>query len=848
MYFCKLYIPLRHKPPLSFHHELTKRHAMKKILPIAIALLGISAMQDAKAGTTARDTILLDPTRSSAPGCFSNIHDAIADINSRPAGSRVTLLVAPSVYWLDNPDDPAIRVNDERPGDIPYGVSINCDTLSIIGLDKDARNTVFASNRGQTQGAMGNFTMIHFTGKSLELHNMTLGNYCNVDLDYPLDSTLNRRRRGDAIVQAQVGICTGTDRLFASNCRFISRLNLCPMVGSRRSLYKDCHFESTDDALTGSAVYLGCHFTFHSSKPFYNTPPTGAVFLDCDIDLLTPSVQYFTKAPGPVTLVDTRLHTTPRNRDVAVCWTPYNSTSVCYTSNVTLDGKPLTIDPERPSLTIDLDKSRALAAYKVTGKEGETLYNTPSLLGGDDGWDPLGMKQKIIEATGCESSVFLPVALLAEGRVRNLEATNDTVSITAQPVRWGGYASRDNTSENRWSTSTVLNQIAKADRTATFVTRNLLPETVHEVIGVEDGSGLAGLIPVEIAARLSDAPGFRAQPTLSFNQKLKGVQLEYATEKAANGSTDASHVVWYRFRNDNLSDTIPLRHGPAADTALHQVTSADVGYRIAARVTPRHSDSRPGEPVIAVLPSVISKKMVNHPSDVEALDTDFSDVPVHIQPVTARGAWRFDCYKPADTDGFVWEADNSVPAWYYDTGTDGATGKGIVQATRGARSFYTPATTCRDCRDMTVIMQPCKTAGQGFGSATGQYLDIMMAFDPDSLSGYALRIMRTSDYDRAVVFSIVRYENGTVTPMTTPVASSCFRTPCEVRMKIENGVMTATAQTGAAAPERMAPGIVGSVSLSCPVPATLPGNSIGFQHTGTTGAGATLIERVSATW
>ena len=120
--------------------------------------------------------------------------------------------------------------------------------------------------------------MLHFIGKSLHTENMTFGNYCNVDLIYPKDPSLNRPKRRDAIVQAQLGICDGTDRVFARNCRFISRLNLCPMVGGRRSLYKDCYFECTDDALTGSAVYLDCKFTFHSGKPFYTTASSGSSF------------------------------------------------------------------------------------------------------------------------------------------------------------------------------------------------------------------------------------------------------------------------------------------------------------------------------------------------------------------------------------------------------------------------------------------------------------------------------------------------------------------------------------------------------------------------------------------
>ena len=167
--------------------------------------------------------------------------------------------------------------------------------LRLIGLTDIPEHVIVASNRGQTQGAMGNFTMLHFTGEDIELENLTLGNYCNVDLEYPLNPALNRKRRADAIVQAQLAICEG-DRVAARNCRFISRLNSCPLVGARRTFFEDCYFECTDDALCGTGVYHRCRFTLFSGKPFYSTQGTGAVFLNCDLHARTSGRQYLVKA------------------------------------------------------------------------------------------------------------------------------------------------------------------------------------------------------------------------------------------------------------------------------------------------------------------------------------------------------------------------------------------------------------------------------------------------------------------------------------------------------------------------------------------------------------------------
>ncbi|MDE6560293.1 MAG: hypothetical protein K2K75_02810, partial [Muribaculaceae bacterium] len=268
------------------------------------------------------NTFLLD--REGIYGCakaYSEASELFSKINS--TGGKATVLVAPSVYWVDDPEDTKVRTDKNG---TPYAVRLNCDTITIIGLSKNPEDVVFAVNRGQTQGAVGNFTMFHFSGKSLDIENITFGNYCNVDLIYHRNPDLNRNKRKDAIVQAQIGICDGTDRLYAENCRFISRLNLCPFIGARRSLYDNCYFECTDDALSGSAIYLDCRFTFFSSKPFYSTAETGAVFLNCDITCLGSGVQYFTKVPGQVTAIDTRFHS---EKPIDIKWTRDASDIVC---------------------------------------------------------------------------------------------------------------------------------------------------------------------------------------------------------------------------------------------------------------------------------------------------------------------------------------------------------------------------------------------------------------------------------------------------------------------------------------------------------------------------------------
>ena len=432
---------------------------------MAVALLSATAsMRAAEAPRLDARTILLSHTADPAQYVFSDPLEAIAYINSSGQNS-VTMFVDPSVYWLDDPDDPAVRRNDVSSQSVPYAAEIVCDTLCITGLAENPEHVVFAVNRGQTQGALGNYTMIHFRGKSLRLSNITFGNYCNADLVYPRDPSLNRPKRRDAIVQAQVGICEGTDRLYADNCRFISRLNLCPFVGARRSLYEDCYFECTDDALSGSAVYLGCKFTFFSGKPFYSTASTGAVFLDCDIHTLVSGTQYFTKVPGPVTVIDTRITS---DNPVSLQWTRDDSPVHCYQSGVTLNGQPVVIDASRPSLSTDITALPVMNAYRIT-KDGKTIYNIPNLLGGDDGWDPLGT------AAMDGDDGRLPVTMRLTPSAKKLSAIGDTVEITASPRLWGDYPAENIGGAMRWNAPTTL-KLLSASGAAVAVSDNSFPK------------------------------------------------------------------------------------------------------------------------------------------------------------------------------------------------------------------------------------------------------------------------------------------------------------------------------------------------------------------------------------
>lgn len=499
-------------------------------------------------------------------GVFTTVNEALRRAETFADDSVwITVHIAPGVYWIDNPDDPAIR-RPESGENTPYGMKVRLSRTRIIGMGDVPDDVVLACNRGQTQGADGNFTMLHITGNDILAENLTFGNYCNVDLNFQRDPRQSRQRRADAIVQAQLIICNG-DRYVARNCRFISRLNLCPFAGARHALFEDCYFECTDDALCGTGTYRHCRFTFFSSKPFYCTSPQGALFEDCDIHSKVQGVQYLTKVSDPVTMRNCRW--TSDDPNLTIEWTNKpNPKKLCLMENCSLNGKPLDV-PMPPD-------------------------------------------------------VPMPV-------------------------------------------------------------------------------------------------------------------------------------------------TTPL-------------------------------------------------------------------LPMMNQPTLASGRWTLDAYKPKDTAEYDWKVDTSRPAWCFGEGMDGAEGcYGMIQNVRGARMMYTgKADEIYGNQTLTLELSPCKSAGQGFGSATGQYLDICIKFDTQTLTGYGLRFIRTPEYDRAVAVVLVEYKDSGISPICSPEKCILFKKGCHITLSAKGGVIKAQIELGEQQQQLTA-------NISNP-------NDFGgiyIQHTGSTGASATVIQSIN---
>ena len=732
-------------------------------------------------------------------GLFKSLKVALRHLESGTAERHATLVVRPGVYWLDDPDDPEVRRAPGADKGIPFADSIVCSYLDIVGSEADPKLTVWAVNRGQTQGAEGNFTMLKVVGHDISARGITFGNYCNVDLDYPQDDRLSRKRRADAIVQAQLAICYAADRLFFKDCRFVSRLNMCPFVGARRTVYEDCHFECTDDALNGAAIYHRCHFDFFSGKPFYSTSRTGSIFLDCDIDSHVVGRQCFTKTGGPLALVDVRI----RGEGVSeLRWSSGDEDYVSYVSGVTLNGSPADIDTRRR--TVDLTDQMLLWAYK--SPRGE--YNIAGLASGDDGWNPTG------QARATEAN-RMPTTLELSPSKRLARAQGDEVGISIVPLRWGGYG-------------------PKEARTEVVRPENRDWRTVRREVRLENEicDGLCGFCSFEVEGLRQSAPIFKSKPAIGYDKRRRVFLVDYAlsrTTDALAGAAEASVVRWYRVSPSG--ERVAVKESSDAEKKMsYEPTDADVGSAVEAEVAGRYDDT---EACAAELSNALR---VDKGKSTREVSTDFSDVAIgHAKDLGVRGVWLMDAYKPQDTEQYAWraEADAGHPAWRYGRGFDGAQRVGLVTERRGARLTYTPNVLRPSAQRVEVELDPCKPAGQGFGSATGQYFDIRLMFDPSAQSGYALRIYRTPEHDKAVEMVLLRYEGGVARRLCAPAVTKDFKAGCRVVVSVEEGMLRATLSRD------------GGQTTTLTAPAQPTGNaSVQLQHTGSVGSNGLVVVKM----
>ncbi len=793
------------------------------------------------------DGSLSDDVAAKYPYVYNNVKDVLADANLKAGTSAapMTVYIAPYVYWIDDPT--ATDTVEKTEGyEVPYGMVVNCDYLKLEGLTKDPYNVVIAGNRGQTHGSNGNYTMFRFNVKELTVSNITIGNYCNIDLNYALKPALNYSKRTSTITQAQLADQSG-EKLLATNCNFVSRLNLDPINGAGRALYNKCHFESTDDALNGNAVYLECDFDFYGNRPLYSTSKTGSAFLNCKFNCVVLNVetepnQFFTKEGGTVIAVDCE-YKSNFSIPFGIGWTKYPADSLkCYQSNIKHNGATIVIGGDGAKETVDMTGKEILNAYKVVSG-GNVYYNTYNLLKGDDDWDPMGVKD-IVTAAG---KADIPTLLTLKTSAATIESGKDTATVTSgskyfynkDAVAAGLKFKVDDESK------AYVKLTDNGDGTCTIEGTNNEDEEKKLIVYAETTNGLEAAVAINVKPSAIPAPQFVKNPAIVKDNGVLKVEyeLDLGTRK------DMSLVSWYRCTDANGTDPV-LVAVTRFDEPLYayNLSAGDVGYYIMAKVEPKNIRSEAGTGVTAVYSEKIEKKDVK----TKNMSTDFKNFPAALQSLVKEGFWTVDYYRPADTESFgSWQGKETDTPWVYGMTGDGCKGYGLYQGVQGARLMYTPVAGKYGDMSLKIVVDPAKVAGQGFGSA-GQYMDVCLKFDTTTLTGYGLRVVRTKAASDAVTFVLVKYDNGKTTYISDEVIASCYQTGCEITLTVKGNKLTAHVETSTAQlADQAAKGYPHSVDLSADIEANDFGG-VAVQHAGTTGSGGwkntTMLHNLDVVW
>lgn len=787
------------------------------------------------------DGQLTDKEVTTYPYVFNRFNKAAAKFVEGTEEEPMKVYIAPYVYWIDDPDDPNIRVGKE--GREPFGLVVKCPYLHLIALNSNPENTVLASSRGQTQGAVGNFTMFDFWGDGLVVKNLTMGNFCNVDLEYPLKKELGRKKRMSAITQAHVAYCHG-DKIVAENVRFISRLNMNPLNGAKRILFNKCHMESTDDALTGTGVYLNCTLDFYGQKPFWRSDMGGAVFLNCDFYICHDvDRQYFCKSVGPLSIIDCRYHA---KKSVYAGWTHDPTDWLrCYQYNVKLNGQPYVIGADKPYNTVCMDQLNQLKAFRLVKGE-EVIYNTYNLLRGEDDWDPLQVKEQIKEAGIRDGKDYTDMAtcLSIQPLSASLQTGMQPVKLVATVKRHCNYVV--NKIPVKWKVQQGYEKYVKLSATekneCTVEATNTEDETKHFTVIAYTEDGLECATELTVAPDYIAAPSFLEIPKLNIAKGAATVSYRLDLE----GRKDESLITWYRCTDKKGTDKIPVAVSRLDEPEYtYKLVKEDIGYYLMAAIAPKHLRCLPGEEQVIVSQSPIKKNQVNSSN---VFETDFQNFPCKNQPQFLPGFWTIGGYKPLDTAEYDWRIYPDKDYWVYGPGMNGSHGTGLLQDQKGARLLYTPLDGSYGDMKIVLNVDASKTAGQGFGSATGQYLDLYIKFDTRTLTGYALRIIRTTKYSNAVDFILMKYENGKTEAISPPVSSTCYRTDCTITLNVTGSKLTAHAETTTPLPAPMTdPNLKLSVDLEADItPNTFGGT--GIQHTGSCGESTTMLHYMKVEW
>ncbi len=766
---------------------------------------------------------------------FNDVTEAIAYASAGTEADPMVIYMAPGVYWTHDP-------NSEGTTNA-YTITKTCANMHWEGLTDDYRNVVIAFNYGHNQGySGGNPTCFNIGGDGFNLRNLTVGGYCNIDLNFALNTDFSQPKRTTDVTQCQLGSYSG-DKLYAENVAFISRLNMMPFNNSKRALYVDCHLESTDDSLNGSAkaVYLNCEFEFYASKPWGGS--SGATLLNCDFDIVHINVgdnpsQYFTKMAGRVNAIDCRFHDSTNEQTYNIGWSDIlSSTFRSYYSNVTYNGVQTDFSDggKNADKGVDLTGKTALSAYKIVKNNGATVYNVYNLLRGTDDWDPLGQKAVIVGAGATD----VPTTMSANTNKATIETgkeDGDTATISFG-ITGPQNTNYKNNADITWSVKDadkVYVELTKnVDGTCTVKAINEQEETVKVVVEGTDVSGLKAA--VELTVKPSILP-IAAATAGTITQNENGTATVAYTIADLGTRADQSRIKWYIADDAEGTNQFQVAEGRGT-TPLKTITlqKAWAGKYLIAVVESKHIRSNYGEPATFASSAVIAEAGIK---DLNTYHVELDSLVTANQAEFKAGFWtaRSVAYGTGAKNGFL-----NYTGIYF-TGAK----------TAYSEIDYTPIAGEYGDMKATLKVAPGKTAGQGFGS-NNNFIEVRVKYDGATDTGYAVRIVRTSgDSTKVQLVKLAGKDAETgvrnVEVLAESGNTSVYLTECTIEIWTANGklntkITTSAEQPGTAKDKEY----LHSVELSADITASTAGG-FGAYYESSTGDNTTYIGDIQLEW
>lgn len=743
--------------------------------------------------------------------CFKSLHAAIAHSQSGTKEAPMMIYLAPNVYQMKG-------TTEDR------GLYIHQDWVSIIGLSENAEDVILADNRGHMVGAEGvsgssPAETLFITGTGFHAENLTIGNYCNIDLIYPMNPSKNQKKRSETITQAY---CIGAkssekilDYFYFKNVHFVSMLDTVALGNVQRVYYEKCYIQGTDDFIGGGMIHVMKDTTLRcfSGKPIYIAGSEGMAFINCtwEIEFSEPTTLNLSKHASTLYLIGCHFKDLKGNLK-EVHWTTYPKNHIkCYEYQTTLDGVPYSISQGEEGII--------LSEEQVKG------YTVCNLLKGREVWEPIGVESEI-------TSFPLNIKIDRSVEVHMDEEAKAQIKVSIYPetasqkLEWTHELE---TSLSAWQEGEYIKIIGhdfKSDGVVQFPLR------------VVAENGIYNECMVTLYPPLAEAPLFARKPYLLENmQDTIKIDYELDLDYIEGRYEDKSIINWYRCRTKEEAGALLVATSKIGEVLKeYTLTSGDVGHYIMAEIVPKHERSQLGKRVKVYTNRRISFEDLRGVGiEKYSYESDFHKFPTVRQPLLIPGTWTVDSYYPLN-EKLVWKPAEGE-SWTYGEGVDGAFGEyGLLTTGRGARLLWTQE---KGFNEMSVHMEINveKTAAQGFGSATGQYLEAYIKYDTATLSGYALRIERTMKYGFATDFTLYEYTNGVGVPISETISSTAFNSKCCIRLwTMENHLYGEVESTHKQSKQQREAGLIEFVSLKSEIQSNNYGG-MGILHTGTVSVG-----------